>query len=119
MSDWLESEGQKIENERPCDLCPGAELVLNRWCQKRPQTSKCNCEKKDVDCSDIKLTLGTEGYKNLYTNIVWSYSQFLNKPKGFRLLPITLRAARQVGLILKYLEDADTSKLSQSYRFYM
>ena len=34
-------------------------------------------------------------------------------------LPITLRAARQVGLILKYLEDADTSKLSQSYRFYM
>jgi len=34
-------------------------------------------------------------------------------------LPITLRAARQVGLILKYLEDADTTKLSQSYRFYM
>lgn len=34
-------------------------------------------------------------------------------------LPITLRAARQVGLILKYLGDADTSKLSQSYRFYM
>lgn len=34
-------------------------------------------------------------------------------------LPITLRAARQVGLILKYLEGADTSKLSQSYRFYM
>jgi hypothetical protein len=34
-------------------------------------------------------------------------------------LPITLRAAKQVGLILKYLEGADTSKLSQSYRFYM
>lgn len=34
-------------------------------------------------------------------------------------LPITLRAARQVGKILKYLEGEDTSKLSQSYRFYM
>jgi hypothetical protein len=33
--------------------------------------------------------------------------------------PITLRAARQVGLILKYLEGADTDKISPSYRFYM
>jgi hypothetical protein len=34
-------------------------------------------------------------------------------------LPITLRAARQVGLILKHLEDAATEKISPSYRFYM
>lgn len=34
-------------------------------------------------------------------------------------LPITLRAARQVGSILKYLENEDTSKLSPHYRFYM
>jgi hypothetical protein len=32
-------------------------------------------------------------------------------------LPITLGAARQVGTILKYVED--TSKISQPYRFYM
>jgi hypothetical protein len=34
-------------------------------------------------------------------------------------LPITLRAARQVGTILKYLEGADAGKISPSYRFYM
>lgn len=34
-------------------------------------------------------------------------------------LPISLRAARQVGKILKYLEGVDTTKISPSYRFYM
>lgn len=34
-------------------------------------------------------------------------------------LPITLRAARQVGLILKHLEGAAAEKISPSYRFYM
>ena len=34
-------------------------------------------------------------------------------------IPITIRAARQVGKILKYLEGENTTKVSQSYRFYM
>ncbi|HJR09005.1 MAG TPA: hypothetical protein VJ842_17230 [Pyrinomonadaceae bacterium] len=34
-------------------------------------------------------------------------------------LPITLRAARQVGLILKYLEGVPQEHISPSYRFYM
>lgn len=34
-------------------------------------------------------------------------------------LPITLRAARQVGRILKYLKTTDLDKISPSYRFYM
>ena len=33
--------------------------------------------------------------------------------------PITLRAAQQVGTILKYLEGAGSEKISPSYRFYM
>jgi hypothetical protein len=35
------------------------------------------------------------------------------------LLPITLRAARQVGRILKYLEGTSSKKISPAYRFYM
>jgi hypothetical protein len=34
-------------------------------------------------------------------------------------LPITLRAARQVGIILKYLEGVKKEGISPSYRFYM
>jgi hypothetical protein len=34
-------------------------------------------------------------------------------------LPITLRAARQVGMILKYLEGVPQEHISPSYRFYM
>jgi hypothetical protein len=34
-------------------------------------------------------------------------------------LPITLRAARQVGKILKYLSSDEIQKISPSYRFYM
>jgi hypothetical protein len=47
------------------------------------------------------------------TKMNWNNTRFDGQ------LPITLRAARQVGKILKYLEGEDTSKLSQSYRFYM
>jgi Patatin-like phospholipase len=87
------TEGQKIENERQCDLCPGAKPMLNRWCQDRPQTSKCDCKNKVLDCTKINLTLGTEGYKNLYknlyTNIVWSYSKYLNNPTGLWLRAVT------------------------------
>lgn len=35
------------------------------------------------------------------------------------LLPITLRAAKQVGRILKYLEGESDKKISPAYRFYM
>jgi hypothetical protein len=35
------------------------------------------------------------------------------------LLPITLRAAKQVGSILKYLEGESAKKISPAYRFYM
>lgn len=34
-------------------------------------------------------------------------------------LPITLRAAKQVGKILKYLDDENSKRISSSYRFYM
>lgn len=47
------------------------------------------------------------------TKMNWNNTRFDGQ------LPITLRAARQVGTILKYLETEDTSKVSQSYRFYM
>jgi hypothetical protein len=47
------------------------------------------------------------------TKMNWNNTRFDGQ------LPITLRAARQVGKILKYLEGEDTSKVSQSYRFYM
>ncbi|SRR6266478_76537 len=47
------------------------------------------------------------------TKMNWNNTRFDGQ------LPITLRAARQVGKILKYLEGEDTSKLSQSYRYYM
>lgn len=47
------------------------------------------------------------------TKMNWNNTRFDGQ------LPITLRAARQVGTILKYLEGEDTSKVSQSYRFYM
>lgn len=45
------------------------------------------------------------------TKMNWNNTRFDGQ------LPITLRAARQVGTILKYV--VDTSKISQSYRFYM
>jgi hypothetical protein len=35
------------------------------------------------------------------------------------LLPITLRAARQVGSILKYLENVSDDEIKQFYRYYM
>lgn len=35
------------------------------------------------------------------------------------LFPITLRAARQVGSILKYLEEVSDDDIKQFYRFYM
>lgn len=47
------------------------------------------------------------------TKMNWNNTRFDGQ------LPITLRAARQVGTILKYLEGEDTRKVSQAYRFYM
>lgn len=47
------------------------------------------------------------------TKMNWNNTRFDGQ------LPITLRAARQVGRILKYLEGLDTTKLAKSYRFYM
>jgi hypothetical protein len=35
------------------------------------------------------------------------------------LFPITLRAAKQVGSILKYLEEVSDDDIKQFYRFYM
>jgi hypothetical protein len=42
-----------------------------------------------------------------------------NNTRFDRLLPITLRAAKQVGSILKYPEGESTKKISPAYRLYM
>lgn len=47
------------------------------------------------------------------TKMNWNNTRFDGQ------MPITLRAARQVGTILKYLDGEATTKVSQSYRFYM
>ncbi|HBB98040.1 MAG TPA: hypothetical protein DC054_21870 [Blastocatellia bacterium] len=67
-----------------------------------------------MDCENAQRSVRELARECLaLTKMNWNNTRFDGQ------LPITLRAAKQVGLILKYLEDADTSKLSQSYRFYM
>lgn len=47
------------------------------------------------------------------TKMNWNSTRFDGQ------LPITLRAARQVGRILKYLNDNDVKRIPSAYRFYM
>jgi hypothetical protein len=47
------------------------------------------------------------------TKMNWNNTRFDGQ------LPITLRAAKQVGYILKYIDDEDARQYSSSYRFYM
>jgi hypothetical protein len=97
-----------LEEKRAVLYTKGSVPFYETWPGKYPPLSVgLNCEYAQRPVRDIArecLEL---------TKMNWNNTRFDGQ------LPITLRAARQVGKILKYLDGEDTSKVSQSYRFYM
>jgi len=106
------TDGQKLESERQCQLCPDAKLVPHRPCRQRQETYKRNC-KEIRGCQNIDLKLGTEGrtYSALYANIVWSYSEYLNKP-SFKNFPLwaTTKTFNALGRACYFLTKPDFLK---------
>lgn len=67
-----------------------------------------------IDCSEAQKTFKELAGECLaLTKMNWNSTRFDQQ------LPITLRASREVGQILKYLDDKDSSMIPPSYRFYM
>jgi hypothetical protein len=67
-----------------------------------------------LDCSKAQKTV-----KEIARECLILSKMNWNNTRLDGLLPITLRAARQVGSILKYLAEDEADKISPSYRFYM
>jgi hypothetical protein len=97
-----------LENNRAVLYTKGSVPFYETWPGKYPPlTLKMDCKYAQRSVRDLArecLEL---------TKMNWNNTRFDGQ------LPITLRAARQVGKILKYLDGEDTTKVSQSYRFYM
>jgi hypothetical protein len=97
-----------LEDKRAVLYTKGSIPFYETWPGKYPPLSVgLNCEYAQRSVRDLArecLEL---------TKMNWNNTRFDGQ------LPITLRAARQVGKMLKYIEDEDTSKISPSYRFYM
>jgi hypothetical protein len=67
-----------------------------------------------LDCTEAQKSVKDLAWECLaLSKMNWNNTRFDG------LLPITLRAAKQVGKILKYLEGESTRKISPAYRFYM
>ncbi len=67
-----------------------------------------------MDCKYAEKSMRELGRECLaLSKMNWNNTRFDGQ------LPITLRAAKQVGAILKYLDNDESTKLSPSYRFYM
>lgn len=67
-----------------------------------------------LDCTQAQKSVKDLAWECLaLSKMNWNNTRFDG------LLPITLRAARQVGKILKYLEGETNGKISPAYRFYM
>ena len=67
-----------------------------------------------LDCTQAQKSVKDLAWECLaLSKMNWNNTRFDG------LLPITLRAAKQVGSILKYLEGESSNKISPAYRFYM
>lgn len=67
-----------------------------------------------IDCQQAQKTLKELAWECLsLTKMNWNSTRFDQRS------PITLTASREVGQILKYVDDSKSDKIPSSYRFYM